>query len=366
MKRLAFNPLAPAAVTLLLAILMLTVMLASLGWEPLALARLGTRFSSGQASGSTGYDGQFVYYIARDPDPQRVAGYLDVPAYRYQRILLPLLARLLAWGSLPAIPWALMLLGLLAQATGAWAVSELLHGWGVSRWYALIYGLWVGFLLALAADLPEPIAYALVALAWLARTKGRPLLSALLFGLALLAKEVTILFVAAAWLFDLKCQDWRSFWGISLAAFLPFAAFQAWLFWQFGQLGLASGGDMATPFEWIPFMGLWRIRLFSWRYMLVMLIIFAPSILLPVIWGIWRTLRDFFLGEYDEVTLALFFNCLAIVVLPFSTFREPGGLLRFACGLVLALLLFASRNDLRKVLNYCWLWLVLNVFLLKT
>jgi hypothetical protein len=40
-------------------------------------------------------------------------------------------------------------------------------------------------------------------------------------------------------------------------------------------------------------------------------------------------------------------------------------LLRFACGLVLAVLLVAARLRLIPVLNYCWLWLVLNVFLLK-
>jgi hypothetical protein len=59
-------------------------------------------------------------------------------------------------------------------------------------------------------------------------------------------------------------------------------------------------------------------------------------------------------------------NCLAIVFLPYSTFRETGGLLRFSCGLVLATLLFASRYQLRRVLNYSRLWLVLNVFLLKS
>ncbi len=32
-------------------------------------------------------------------------------------------------------------------------------------WYALIYGLWAGFTLAVRLDLPEPLAFALVAAA---------------------------------------------------------------------------------------------------------------------------------------------------------------------------------------------------------
>jgi len=52
-------------------------------------------------------------------------------------------------------------------------------------------------------------------------------------------------------------------------------------------------------------------------------------------------------------------------MLPFSTFRETGGLLRFACGLVLALLLFAGRSQSKRALNYTVFWLALNAFLLK-
>jgi len=65
------------------------------------------------------------------------------------------------------------------------------------------------------------------------------------------------------------------------------------------------------------------------------------------------------------VVLALFLNCLIIPFMPFSTFREPGGILRFACGMVLAIVLFASRYGQRRELNYCFLWMVLIVFLLK-
>ena len=365
MNRYKLNSLLPATITFLIASLLLSLALLSFGGDALSLARLGTRFSLGDAQGTSGYDGQFVYYIARDLNPVGVSKYLDAPAYRYQRILMPLLARILSAGYLPALPWVLLLLGISSHVIGTWAVGEYLHAWGVNRWFSLVYGLWVGFLLALIVDLPEPMAYGFIATGWLARHKHHYVISWLLFGLALFTKEVSVLFVAAVWFNDLLKKHWSEFLGMSLVTIIPYGIFQLWLRVVFGQFGIASGGDLATPFEWIPFMGLWRMGSSSWIYMLGMLVVFGPAILLPVVWGIGSSVRKIILSEYDETSLALLLNGLAIVFLPFSTFRETGGLLRFACGLVLAVVLFSSRYQLKRVMNYCVLWLVLNVFLLK-
>jgi hypothetical protein len=356
----------PAVVTLLAMWLLVIAVLAANSWNPLSLARLGTRYLEGDPNGSEGYDGQFIYYITRQLQPSQSAPFLDVPAYRYQRILLPLLGWLLSLGSVNLIPWTLIALGVASQAVGTWLVSELLAGWGVSRWYALVYGLWVGFVLAVRLDLPEPLAYALVAGALLASEHGRPRLSWLLYGLALFAKEVTVAFVLAALLSSLAQRRWQDVGGLLLVAIAPYVLFQGWLWWVFGQPGLGSGGNMATPFELIPFMGLWRIANYSLAYLGAMLLVFGPATLLPTIWGIWASLKKLLEHQTNVVVLALLINALLIASLPFSTFRETGGLLRFMCGLVLAVLLFAARYKIRRVLNYSGLWLVLNAFVLKS
>jgi hypothetical protein len=356
----------PATVTLLAMSLLVAVVILGAKGDPLALARIGTRFSQGDAQGTEGYDGQFVYYIARDPRPAVVAPMLDSPAYRYQRILLPLLARALALGRSNWLPWVLAILGVLAQTMGTWAVSVLLKGWGVSPWYALVYGSWVGFGLAVRLDLPEPLAYALVAGAILAGDRGHSYLGSFLYGLALFTREVTILFVLAQVLVYLAGRKWRDALVFSTFTLVPFGIFQIWLWATFGQTGLNSGGAMATPFEWIPFMGLLRIGLYSSLYLVAMLLVFGPSIILPSLWGLWSAATNWLKGERNVIVLGLFFNALAIPFLPFSTFRETGGVLRFACGLVLAGLLFAGRYRLQRQLNYTFLWIVLNVFLLKS
>lgn len=356
----------PALLTLVVLALLQWAVIAGAGGDPLALARLGTRFSQGDPHGSEGYDGQFVYYIARNPNPAVVAPLLDIPAYRYQRILLPLLARLLSLGNVQALPWVLAILGLLAQAAGTWAVAELLAGWGVSRRYALVYGLWAGFVLSVRLDLPEPLAFGLAAGAILATERGRPAVGWALYALAVFAKETALAFVVAQVLADLAARRWRPALALAGLAGLPFALFQGWLWWVFGQVGVASGGAMATPFERIPFMGLLRIGAYSPAYLAAMLVVFGPAVILPSLWGIGASLKKLLSDSRNVIVLGLFIHALAIPFLPFSTFRETGGLLRFTCGLVLSILLFAGRYKIGRVLNYSFFWIVLNVFLLKS
>ncbi len=355
----------PALVVLLLASLLVGAILFQVGWEAKYFLRIGAYYSEGDPQGAKGYDGQFVYYIALDPDPETVAPRLDVPAYRYQRILMPVLARLLSFGNPDWLPWVLILIGLLSLAAGTWAVGEYLSMHGVSAWYALVFGLFPGMLLALIVDLPEPLAYALVAwgLAWLEKKKNW--LAWLCLGLAVFAKEVMLIFVAAAFLDKFFKKDYPSALGLAMVSVFPFFLFQIWLWVQFDSAGISSGGDMATPFEFIPFMGLFRIAEHSLPYFLAMLVVFGPFVILPTLWGLFSVLRSWFQGERNVIILVLFLHGLAILFMPFSTFRETGGLLRYLIGMVLAVLLFAGRNQNKRVLNYSVFWLVLNVFLLK-
>ncbi len=355
----------PAILTACALLVLVGAVIVRAGGDPLALARLGTQFSEGDPEGTEGYDGQFVYYLAQDLNPETVREMLDVPAYRYQRILLPVLARLLALGRPDIIPWVLGGLGILAQALGTWFVAVLLNLYGVRPWYALVYGLWPGFTLAVRLDLPEPLAFALVAAAFLATLRGRPWIAGLLYGLALFAKEVTVLFLAAQLLALLLERRWREMLPIIVLAVIPYALFQGWLWSAFGAPGIGSGGAYATPFEWLPFAGFFRIASVDRVIFLVFLLVFGPSILLPAVWGIWQGFIRFRKGDYELAGLFLFVNALLIPFIPFSTFREPGGLLRFACGLILAMLLAAAQRRNVRVLNYSWFLLALNVFLIE-
>jgi len=58
---------------------------------------------------------------------------------------MPLAGRVFSFGNMPSSPWVLALLGILSQTVGTWLVAKLLAGWGISPWYALVYGLFAGF-----------------------------------------------------------------------------------------------------------------------------------------------------------------------------------------------------------------------------
>ncbi len=358
-----FSPL--LVVFILNAVLALGMIFGPGGGDALYLARLGTRFSLGDPAGTSGYDGQFVYYIATDFSPEKVKDKLDVPAYRYQRILYPLLTRALCLGNFSCYPWMMIALNLISLVLGTWCLMEIFRRFSINPWYALLFGLWAGFTLALIVDLPEPMAYALVSAAVLFRLQKRAWVSTLLFGLALFTKEVTILFWIAAFLEDLLRRNVKNLALLTGLGLMPFILFQYWLWKVFGQPGIGSGGEMASGFEIIPLMGLWRIGEFSVLYLAGMFVVFGPTLILPAFWGIWQSIKCWWSKERNLFSFALFLNAVMLLFLPFSTFRETGGLIRLGSGLVVSLLYFCGRYRKVRVLNLLAITLVLNVFLFK-
>lgn len=357
--------LLPALITLTFLTGLVGVTIITSGGDPLSLARIGTRFWEGDINGSEGYDGQFDYYIAVNPEPAAVISHLDAPSYRYQRILLPLIVRLLSAGNARIIPWIFPLVTILAHFVGTWSVTQLLSSWKANYWYALTYGLWVGFALSARLDLPETLAFGLVALAFYSIEKDRHFLSALALSAAIFSKEVTIPFMGAILLVYLSKRAWRNMIFITLVAILPYLIFQVWLYKTFGNFGIASGGAMATPFELFPFMGLFRIWRYSPIYGWMMLIVFLPCMIGPAIWGVVVAFRQLLKYSVDGIVLAALFNCLVIFFLPFSTYRETGGLLRMSCGVILAVLLLAAKYRHTRILNYSFMLIAYNAFLLK-
>jgi len=209
----------------------------------------------------TGYDGQYAYFIAIDPGDARY--YIDDPAYRYGRILYPMLARYAAAGDPDVVPWAMIIVNWLAVGIGTIALGALLARRGHSPWWALAFGLYPGLLIALQRDLTEVTAYALVAVAaYLFDYGGRRgvFLAGLAFGLAALSREVTLIFPALYGLSILAgrpnasdqtgARSPRQFLIFTLASFGPWLAWTAVLIvW----LGLASRGSDALG---LPLAGL--------------------------------------------------------------------------------------------------------------
>ncbi len=354
--------LTPTLVTLAVCLIYVVGVLLNNNGDPLALALLGTRFSQGDPQGSEGYDGQFAYQIA--VDPLNAAPRIDVPAYRYQRILYPMLARWLALGQPQLIPWTLIVVNLIAIGVGTWATEQLLLNLRVSRWYALTYGLYGGQLLGLRADLNEPLAQGLVQLALLAWAKERRGWAVVAFALAALTKETALIFLAAYLLFALKERQWRWLAALGMSA-LPFVIYQFVLWQWLGSFGIGSGGTGATPFSLIPLGGWLSIGGVSLPAFLVISLVVAPMSILPALAGLWLSGRSLLQGLSHPYVFSLLLNSLIILFLPASTFREPVAMLRLTQGLVVSMILFGGLVRSWRILNYSTFWLATNVLLLK-
>ncbi len=357
--------IAPWSMVTLLCLLYVGFVIARNNGDPLALVTLGTRFSQGIADGTEGYDGQFNYYIARDPDS--AAQFLDVPAYRFQRILFPAAGRLLAFGQETLIPWAFLAINLAALALGTWLLERLLAEQGVSRWYAVGYGLSLGIFGSVRLSLSEPLAYALVIAAIVMARRERWWLCAVLLASAALAKETTLFFAAGFALALLLQRRVLLAVGLGAAAVLPFALWQVILAQRLGTFGIGSGGALATSFEIIPFAGVARILTdvppeVRARLLIIFGIILIPFVLIPTLWALWRCWRDLRARTWTAYTALLLATAAIMPFVPFSTYREPIGILRFIVGLQIALLLYAAERRSTRALRNSTIWALTVLF----
>ena len=347
--------LRPWVVVMVLGLVYVGLTLARYGGDPLAFVLVGTRYSQGDAQGTQGYDGQFAYYIARSPADGWQ--YCDTPAYRYQRILYPLLAWTLALGQPDAVPWTLIALNLAALAGGTYVTERLLAARGASRWYALAYGLYGGLVAGLRLDLNEPLAHGLIQTglwAWDRKRFGR---AAALLASATLAKETALIAVAGLLLYLLLERRWREALGLGLIVGSSFAVWQGVLWGWLGTPGVGSGGAMATPFEWVPFIGLLRVAIVSLPAFWLLLAVEGPLFALPAIWALAVSVRDLLRRSRHPWTAVLLAQAAVVPFLPFSTWREPLAMARLATGLVAATVLYGSLRRSRRVLNYSLFWL---------
>ena len=350
----------PWMLALVLCVVYLGVIWSRVSFNTAEFARLGTKYMQDDPKGTEGYDGQFTYYIAFF-DPNVAITYLDVPAYRYQRILHPLLARLMSFGDSDRILINMVLIDLIALAVGTAAMERLLVDLKVSRWYALVYGLFGGVFFAVRVSTTEPLAYGLVLLAILAMQRERPLVGAILFALAAFAKETTLIFVFGYLLYFLLEKHWRTLLLLGVIALIPFMLWQFYLYSWLGHFGIGSGGADSTSFTIIPFGGIWQLANYGLGIFLLFGVIVIPAAMIPTLYALWRGGRDIARRRWHPYVFLMFANAAVMPFIPFSTYREPLAIFRFLVGLVIGVVLYAALRRDWRALRFSTFWLVLGL-----
>ena len=340
----------------------ISVSLAAHQWDPFSFVLIGGKYDPRVNNPYFGYDGQFAYQIARDPI--NAWKYLDIPAYRYQRILYPLLARGLSLGNETALPWTLILINLVSLVVGTWVLERLLVAHKQNPWYALGYGLFAGLLLSLRLDLTEPLAFLFILSGLWAFERHKWLLSAVLFIGAALTREVTIVFAAACCLSLLTNRQLRLgfIWGAGIA--IPFLLWQGLLWIWFGTIGIKAGGAMSDPMEFIPLRAWWGYAAVNPTDFWVKSLLIVPAVLLPTLAALWTAGRSLWQGTRGVAEWALLLNGILILFLPRTIIFDPLGVFRTLIGLVTGVVYFGLSKPSRRALNYALVWLELLLFIL--
>jgi len=312
--------------------------LSSHAWNPMAFVFEGTSISQGDPNGTVGYDGQFVYYIARDP--LHAAPFLTPPAHRYRRIVYPVLAWALSGGgNLELLPWVMPLINVVAVAVAAGALAELLARYGANPWYALTLLAYIGTLFAARANLNEPLAIALALAGWLLCEQKRLWPALLLFALAGLAKELGLVIPLGLAAWDLIAKKWRR---AALLAVVSSAPYLLWSFFLNQTFGAAT--HLITP-VFIPFAGFVYLDDPASRVVVV------AWVLLPVIAGSLAAALDLRRQELWAGRGQLIFLVAAqaalIATMPRFTWPDPLAIFRTAMGTVAVLLVWLAAYHRR-------------------
>ena len=209
------------------------------GHSFLYYAHIGPRFVLHIPGAAPGYDGQFFYQIARDP--LHASQFLDRPAYRYQRIVYPMLVWIITLGQASLVPFMLLLVNFLAIVLGTELVARILIQQKMSPWYSLAFGLYFGQATALIFDTTEPLTYFLVCLGLFLIMRKRPTAAALIMGLAVLSRETAILFPMGYLLVSLYQKRWRDALRLMLLSIAPAVAWYILVAALFHVKGIPSG-----------------------------------------------------------------------------------------------------------------------------
>lgn len=193
-----------------------------------------------------GHDGQISYAIGLDLQGEVVPGLLDHGAYRYRRVLYPLVAS--GFGLLDghALLWGMILMTVVSTAVATGTVAALSRRLGRSDWLALVVMLNPGVWLSIRLLTSDVLALALMVVA-LATVQLSRRWSASAFAASVLAKDVYLATPAG-----LASDGPRRRWLLAAAPLVALIAWMTWLTWTLGD-GFTGRGNLALPFT-----GIWE------------------------------------------------------------------------------------------------------------
>lgn len=293
-------------------------------------------------------DAPIFFAIAHEPDfgvPQLQALHIPVGlAYRYQRILYPLLGRLFGLFQPGLAASGLVVANVLAGAAGVEVLSRYAKRHCASVAWGWLFAGSLGFLVAFSFDLSDGLLWMLSLAALLCYEQRRIPPAAAILMLALFTKETALIIVVVLGFDALRQRRWSEVAWLSLPVAL-FAVYQVLLRHWFGQLGFTGS---QAQLDFVPFLsayqeppgaGLPPKHLGEFIYLTLTVV--APAVV-AACWSVWR-LRQ----RYDAVAAALVLTCLQVALMSSWSWTGFVHYSRLSMGVPLLLAWMALRERLR-------------------
>lgn len=372
------KPIWTAAATAILYAALGLARLAAHDFDPSAFVLAGDRHvDAAQApaglsvmENSGGYDGQFYYRLALDPFDYAPVAHgirLDIPSYRTQRVVYPILAWALAFGQPEAVIWTLILVNFIGIAAIGYAAALLAQRFNRHALTGVLIAAYPGFMMTFARDLTEIVAMAFLLWAVLAAFAQRNATAALLFSLAILSRETTLLLAGAFFLETVRRRIQGGKMASCIYAAIPLAVWVAWNGFQRWRWGALPAQDHIQTLDW-PFKGLVDFVTNYWPFDNPNHVWWALQILIALAF-IAVSGRAAFRAETPfPIRAAWSLYALLAAIFAFGVWLEDWGFIRVLCEayLVGAIALFAAPNT-RLLLAFApWMLLAAAHFVLRT
>lgn len=289
-----------------------------------------------QTKTDAGWDGQFYYYMSNDLSGRLdTAEHIDTPSYRYQRIGLAVYVATIA--KLCGLEWVsprtyiVLYFCLIILAT--WVGARLFQDRSISPFWILIWSLSVGTQLTLFNALPDAAADAFLILAMAALWRDRVLISLLPFTLAILSREVYLVFLICILfsnLFNVSVtenthkQSWLKIllkWHQFYLLLLPGLIVVAWHYYVRHHFHNAPVNVFDVKLIGYPFQSWWTYFVSGLKthqfFESGLLVIFLMVLLLSLILSV-EVLRRTYLSRLKDVNLAgsmlalIFLTCVYV------------------------------------------------------
>lgn len=262
------RPVGVGLIALAVGSIFLALRLSTYDWNPTGFVHAGDRFVDPAEApdgllvrrNAVGFDGTGFYRLALDPftDEQDAYGIvLDVPAFRHQRILYPLIVwAVSAFGRASAVGWGLIAVNLAAFGAVGWLGGAIAAQLGRAPPWGLLFPLYPGFAISLGLDTAEIVTAAFALAGILALLRRRFAWASLLFVAAMFSRETSLLVAIGVGLAWLAVRLRRPLDGLRIPPAVFVVPAVAYVGWQvalrevWGQVPVSRGGamDIAAPF----------------------------------------------------------------------------------------------------------------------